>query len=61
MKEVYFSRSTERCLRTRRNKRINRLATKTHINTINTRFIQVSINLTPAHYAKISNRTHVIY
>jgi hypothetical protein len=54
VREVHFSRSTERCLRTRRNKRINRLATKTHINTINTRFIQVSLNLTPTHYLKAS-------
>jgi hypothetical protein len=35
--------------------------TKTNNNKISTRFIQVSINLTPTHYAKISDRTHAIY
>jgi hypothetical protein len=36
-------------------------ATKTNNNKIRTRFISVSINLTPTHYAKISDSMHVIY
>jgi hypothetical protein len=35
--------------------------TKTNNNKISTRFISVSINLTPTHYAKSTDRTHAIY
>jgi len=35
--------------------------TKTNNNKIRTRFISVSINLTPTHYAKSTDHKHVIY